>query len=133
MADLTRSGFVQAGDRIKRATHQLSLPPHLQPAGVRLRAALVAKPLDPPSRKELAPDALAQQALRFLINSGEAVELDPQIALSSRAFTQALDTIRKVLAETTRHRQRNSPGPRREPPGRRAAARKTRSRRHYSP
>ncbi len=99
MADLTRSGFVQAGDRIKRATHQLSLPPHLQPAGVRLRAALAAKPLDPPSRKELAPDALSQQALRFLINSGEAVELDPQIALSNRAFAQALDTIRKVLAK----------------------------------
>ncbi|MGZ4987857.1 MAG: selenocysteine-specific translation elongation factor, partial [Limisphaerales bacterium] len=91
MADLTHNGFVQTGDRIKRATHQLSLPPHLQPAGVRLRAALAAKPLDPPSRKELAPDALTQQALRFLINAGEAVELDPQITLSSRAFTHAVD------------------------------------------
>jgi selenocysteine-specific elongation factor len=57
------------------------------------------KPLDPPSRKELAPDALTQQALRFLINSGEAVEIDAQIALSARAFARALDTIRKLLAK----------------------------------
>jgi len=99
IVDLARNGFVQAGDRIKRATHQLTLPANLQPAGAKVRATLATKPLDPPSRKDLAPDALTQQALRFLINSGEAVELDPQVALSSRAFAGAVDAIRKLLAK----------------------------------
>jgi selenocysteine-specific elongation factor len=75
------------------------LPPHLQAAGAKLRAALSAKPLDPPNRKDLAPDPLSQQALRFLINSGEAIELDPQIALSGPAFKQAVETVRKSLAK----------------------------------
>jgi selenocysteine-specific elongation factor len=98
IGELTQNGFSQTGDKIKRATHQLTLPPHLHAAGAKLRAALSAKPLDPPNRKDLAPDALSQQALRFLINSGEAVELDPQIALFGPAFKQAVETVRKVLA-----------------------------------
>lgn len=98
IAELGQNGFVQSAEKIRRASHQLTLPPQLQAAGAKLRAALAAKPLDPPSRKELAPDALSQQALRFLINSGEAVELNAEIALSSRAFKQALDVVRNTLA-----------------------------------
>ncbi len=98
VADLARSGFSQSADKIKRAAHQLALPPHLHAAGAKLRAALTAKPLDPPSRKELAPDLLTQQALRFLINSGEAVEVDPQTVLAAKGFAQAVETIRKLLS-----------------------------------
>jgi selenocysteine-specific elongation factor len=98
VAELVQNGFIQTGEKIRRTSHQLSLPPQLQAAGAKLRAALAAKPLDPPSRKELAPDALSQQALRFLINSGEAVELNAEVALSSRAFAHALDVVRKLLA-----------------------------------
>jgi hypothetical protein len=61
--DLCAIGFAQMGVAIRRATHRPALPPHLQAAGNKLRAALSAKPFEPPSRKELAPDPLAQQAL----------------------------------------------------------------------
>jgi selenocysteine-specific elongation factor len=98
VAELAQNGFVHSGEKIRRASHQLVLPPQLQAVGARLRSALAAKPLDPPARKELAPDALSQQALRFLINSGEAVELNAEVALSSRAFAQALDIVRKFFA-----------------------------------
>jgi selenocysteine-specific elongation factor len=97
ISELVQNGFVQSGEKIRRASHQLTLPPQLQAAGAKLRVALAAKPLDPPSRKELAPDVLSQQALRFLVNSGEAVELNAEIALSSRAFAQALGIVRKLL------------------------------------
>jgi len=99
VADLCRNGFRQSGVAIQRASHRPALPPHLQAVGARLRATLAAKPLEPPSRKELAPDALCQQALRFLIQTGEAVELGQEIVLQAEAFAGATEAIKKFLRE----------------------------------
>ena len=99
VAGLRGQGFEQAGVSIRRTTHRLTLPPHLEAAGARLRAALSAKPIDPPSRKELAPDPIAQQALRFLLDTGEAVEISANIVLSNDAFQHAIDAIRAYLRE----------------------------------
>jgi len=63
---------------------------------------LAAKPLDPPSRKELAADAAAQQALRFLIQSGEAAEVGPDIVLLAEAHTKAVELVKKHLRERSR-------------------------------
>jgi len=73
------------------------LPPHLQAVGAKLRAALAAKPLEPPSRKELAPDALAQQALRFLLQTGEAIELTEDLVFSTEGFGRATEIVKKFL------------------------------------
>ena len=99
ISSLPRDGFVQAGTALKRAAHRAALPPHLQAAGAKVRATLSAKPLDPPSRKELAPDAATQQALRFLIQTGEAVELSPDVVLLAASFAKATDSVRKHLRE----------------------------------
>lgn len=99
LRDLARAGFVQSGAFIRKATHQLALPPHLQPACARVRVALSAKPFDPPSRKELAPDALAQQALRFLIQSGEAIALAEDVVLLSEHFKRAAEQVRIFLKD----------------------------------
>jgi len=64
-----------------------------------VRAALAAKPLEPPSRKELAPDALAQQALRFLLQTGEAIELSEDVVLSAYGFGRATETVKEFLSE----------------------------------
>jgi selenocysteine-specific elongation factor len=71
----------------------------LQAAGARLNAALSAKPLEPPSRKELAPDAAAQQALRFFLQTGQAVELGEEVVLSIEAFNRAVAGVTKLLRE----------------------------------
>ena len=100
VADLCAGGeFVRAGDRIRRATHRPALPPRLQAAGAKIRSALAAKPWDPPSRKDLTPDAAAQQALRFLLETGEAVELGPEVVLSSDAYSKAVDAITQSIRE----------------------------------
>jgi selenocysteine-specific elongation factor len=75
------------------------LPPHLQSAGAKLRAALALKPFDPPSRKDLAPDAPSQQAMRFLIETGEAVEVDKEVVLSAESEKRATESIRNTLRE----------------------------------
>lgn len=99
LAELSRNGFVQTGSAIRSVTHKLALPPQLQAAGVRVRAGLSAKPLEPPSRKELAPDVLTQQALRFLLNSGEALDLGEEVVLLKEHFERAREVVVKFIRE----------------------------------
>jgi selenocysteine-specific elongation factor len=98
IARLTAESFVQTGVAIRSARHRPALPPQLQAAGTRLRARLGERPLDPPSRKELAPDAASQQALRFLVQAGEAVELSDDVVLATEAFTRATEQVKQHLA-----------------------------------
>ena len=86
VADLSDHGAVRVGDVIKRAAHRPTLPPQLQMAGEVIRRALTVRPFDPPSRHELAPDALSQQALRYFIETGDAVEISEGVVLSREAF-----------------------------------------------
>jgi selenocysteine-specific elongation factor len=86
VSELCCRGFVRAGETIARTTHRPSLPPQLQSAAARIRAVLAAKKSDPPSRAELAPDATSQQALRFLRDSGEVVELSAEVVLATEQF-----------------------------------------------
>jgi selenocysteine-specific elongation factor len=78
---LTGGDFLQVGTVIRRKGHRPALPPNLAGAGARLRSVLAAKPFDPPSRKELAPDSASQQALRFLIQTGEAAALGDDVVV----------------------------------------------------
>lgn len=72
-------------------SHKLALPSQLQSAGAKVRGTLEAKPLEPPSREELAPDALIQQALRCFLNTVEAVELSEDVELLAESFQRATE------------------------------------------
>ncbi len=96
--DLCRAGFSQSGPTIARASHRASLPPHLESAGARIRAALAVKPFDPPPRRELATDSLSQQAFRFLLEKGEVIELPGEVILTSAGFAR----IKEVIAQFIR-------------------------------
>lgn len=97
---LARKGCVRDGAIIRATGHALKLPPELDGAGRRVRRLLGEKPLEPPSRKELAPDAATQKVLRFLIDAGEAVDLGPELVLSAAAYRQAVDLITGHLRRT---------------------------------
>jgi selenocysteine-specific elongation factor len=60
---------------------------------------LSLKPLDPPSRKELSADSAGQQALRFLLQTGEAIEISPEVVLLGDGYTRATQMIHKYLAK----------------------------------
>jgi selenocysteine-specific elongation factor len=85
---LTRDGYRQEGTTVRRVDFRPSLPPNLQAAGARICAAIAARPFDPPSRKELAPDTAAIQALRFLCETGELVAVSQDLVLSSEAIAK---------------------------------------------
>lgn len=93
LRDLVRSGFTQTRNFVARSTYRPSLPPTLRAAGERIRAALAARPLDPPARRELASTAEAQQALRFLSESGEVISLGDEVAISADGFRRLRDAV----------------------------------------
>ena len=97
--DLCRTEFVQAGAVIRRSTHRPALPKHLQAPAAKLRAALARKPFDPPSRKELAPDAASQQALRFLIETGEAIEVNADVVMPAESEERVRELICRFIRD----------------------------------
>ncbi len=98
IADLCEHSFSRAQSAIRRSGHKCALPPHLEKAGAGIRAALAARPFDPPSRRELARELPAEEALRYFAESGEVLILNAELVLSTAAFNQMKATITKALA-----------------------------------
>ena len=99
VVDLCGSGFARDGSVVRRATHRAALPPALESAGSDLRATLAARPLDPPSRKALAPDAASARALRFLVESGEAIEVGAELVMTAEQVQRAREIVVAVIGE----------------------------------
>ena len=99
VADLCRGGFVREGRVARRATHRSALPPALAATGSDLRARLAARPLDPPSRNLLAPDHASVRALRFLLETGEAVEVSAELVMTAEQVHRAREIVVAVIRE----------------------------------
>jgi selenocysteine-specific elongation factor len=99
IAALCEGEFVRVGSIVRRAGHRPALPEPLRLAGAKLTQQLTARPLEPPSRRELAPDAVSQRALRFLVDTGEVVEVSADLVMSGQAVADAADTIRTFIRE----------------------------------
>jgi selenocysteine-specific elongation factor len=97
VASVSERGFVRSGAVIHRVTHRAQLPEPLRAAGETLRKALTAKPMEPPSRKELTPDAASQRALKFLIETGEVVEINAELVMSASSVAQAATLVRTFI------------------------------------
>ena len=80
-----------------RASHLPSLPPRLQQASETLRSSLRIRPLDPPSKEELATNKVAQEALHFLIQTGVVIEINKKLVISMEAFNGAKESIKALL------------------------------------
>ena len=97
VSEMCEHGFVRVGAAIRRATHRPTLPPQLRAAGEQIRAELTTKPFDPPSRKELAPDSISQQALRFLRDTNEVTEISADVVLSREALSKTRRAILEFI------------------------------------
>lgn len=97
---LARDGsLVLEGATIRQHTHQPALPENLRLAVDHLRTRLAAHPLEPPARRELAPDALSQQALRHLMQRGEVVEIHPDLVLDATVLRAAKARVAALLRQ----------------------------------
>ena len=95
VSEMTANGFARAETNIGRNSHRPSLPAEILPAAEKIRAALAGKPFDPPSRKEFPQDRHLHQALRFLIEQGEIVEIGDEIVL----LRDAVDQMQNLVSE----------------------------------
>src|SRR6266480_2367039 len=84
--DICSDDFVRKESMIARRSHQPALPAKLQPAGAKVREALSKKPFDSPPRREIESDPHAQRVLRFLIESGEVIEIAAGVVLLRQNF-----------------------------------------------
>lgn len=89
--------FAKAGPCIRHRGHLPKLPGELEGAGRKLRAALLANPISPPNRGELAPGTAEQKALRFLVETGEVIELDPKTVIAAEGYRLIRSGIRDYL------------------------------------
>jgi selenocysteine-specific elongation factor len=99
IASLSDEGFARSGSVIQRASHRAQLPEPLRAAGETLRRTLSAQPLEPPSRKELTSDVASQRALKFLVESGEVIEISAELVLSTSAVAQATAHVKAFIAK----------------------------------
>ena len=88
LGDLCADGFARHGAVIARESHTPSLPDRLKAIEAKVRAALSAKPNEPPGRKEVAPDEASQEVIRFLLTTSEIVELNADIVILRSAYDQ---------------------------------------------
>jgi selenocysteine-specific elongation factor len=98
IANLCASDFVRVGSIIARCSHRANLPPEMRAAADKLVAALALKPFDPPRRKELATHPHQQQALRFLIEQGDVIEISDDIVLLRESSDKMRITVSEFIA-----------------------------------
>jgi selenocysteine-specific elongation factor len=86
IVDLGRDGYTKTGNLIKRSGYRAVLPQNLAAAADKIRRLISETPFDPPARRQIAPDSPGRQALKFLIEQREIVEVDTDLVLSGKAF-----------------------------------------------
>ena len=86
IVDLGRDGYTKTGNLIKQSGHRAVLPQNLAQAANKIRHLISEKPFDPPARRQIAPDSPGREALKFLIEEREIVEIDTDLVLSGKAF-----------------------------------------------
>lgn len=99
VADLCADDFVRKGSMIARFSHRPALPADLQFAATKIRETLSEKPFDPLSRKEIALNSHAEQALRFLIEQGEIVDVGQNVILLRESFEQMQNAVVAFISE----------------------------------
>jgi len=97
---LSNTGFIRAGNLIRSEKHAPQLPGHLRNAEEKICNALDANPLEPPSPKEIASTEAEKTALKFLIETGKAIQLDEKAILFEVHYREA---VRKIKAHITEH------------------------------
>ncbi len=94
---LSRAGLTVSGVVVHRAGRRPVLIERLAGAVAFVRQRLTERPLAPPARGALAPDAGSAEALQFLLESGEAVEVGPNLVLEAGAYARAVQALKKYL------------------------------------
>ena len=96
---LCKSGFTKKDTIISIDSHKASLPNHLTSSGKKIISLLDANPLEPPNPKEIINSENDEAALKFLLQTNEAIQLDEKVILLSKNYNKAVDKIRSYITQ----------------------------------
>ena len=99
IAALEQDDFESTGALLKRRGHKISLPKDLVAVVDRIRSMLGEKLLEPPNRKQLVQQANDERAIRFLIETGDLVELGEDLVFAKQGYDQLTGLVRQFLAD----------------------------------
>ncbi len=98
VSELCRNGYKKQQNYIARTDHKPVLPPHLREAGEQVRNAL--QTADPPARKTFIESPTNRAALQFLIDTGEVIDVSPEVVLSAAQFNRFKLVVRQHLRKS---------------------------------
>ena len=96
---LCKSGFTKKDTILSIDSHKASLPNHLTSSGKKIRILLDENPLEPPNPKEIINSENDEAALKFLLQTNEAIQLDEKVILLSKNYNEAVDKIRSYITQ----------------------------------
>ncbi|PYJ24174.1 MAG: selenocysteine-specific translation elongation factor [Verrucomicrobia bacterium] len=99
IVDLCTDNFVRKGSVISRTAHRPALPVEFQSVETKVREALSKKPFDPLPCREIELDRNAQRVLRFLIESGEVIEIASDVVLLRENFERMKNAVADFISK----------------------------------
>jgi selenocysteine-specific elongation factor len=99
VADMCSHDFIRKQSTIARRSHRPALPANLQSIAAKIHEALCRKPFDPPPRRELEWDLESQRVLRFLIESGEVIEISSDAVLLRENFERMKNAVADFISK----------------------------------
>lgn len=99
LKDLESHGFHRHQTHIANRNHRPALPAHLRDAGEQIRAAVNS--IDPTARKTLAESPTGRAALQFLIDTGEVVDVSPELVMGTPDFNRLRLIVKQHLRKNT--------------------------------
>jgi selenocysteine-specific elongation factor len=100
IAQLCTGDFMRKESAIARISHRPLLSAELQAAEKKVREALSRQPFDPPPRREIEPDEQAQHVLRFLVETGEVVQITPDVLLLRKNFERMKEMAAEFISKS---------------------------------
>ena len=92
-------GYKRQGKTIAHSSHSLTLPDDLIGEAKAIMTTLEQTNLHPPNRADLTPSPKSEQALKFLIRSGKAIELEPKVIIAKTARDIAAQNVRTFITQ----------------------------------
>lgn len=95
---LTELGFQLVDKGIAHHSHSLTLPDEIVDEAKTIMAQLNQSGLQPPNKADLTITSRANQAMQFLIRTGQVIELEPKVVISATVRDTAAETVRTFIS-----------------------------------
>lgn len=95
---LEAKGYQVSGLGIAHQNHRLTLPDDIKKIANAIVSQLNQCGLNPPNKSDLIHTAAEDQAMKFLIRSGQVVELDAKIVISTNTLNTAIESVIKFIS-----------------------------------